>query len=280
MISATPARVKFKQHLGQANHFLVTTLVALHQLQASDVTTAREYLRTSWNPKDKAASIARTRIFVTQSFLGWAVDSIDLYISLLNRKPKIIQDNNLASALDGAGQSVLRKVRIISEKCDVPPPSRALVDVLITWRNNVFHELADNKIGAESRQALVEYAAFIQENYRGLVVANLAAKAEEGAGLTFKETSSLINAAHNFVEVVDAAVLGFFDQRAFCLEALSDALNARSSRSAFAAKFLTLRGNQRRRFVQNWFRNMFGFATLSQEIIDACSSLRRLERTG
>jgi hypothetical protein len=219
MISATPARAKFKQHLGQANHFLVTALVALHQLQVSDVATAPDELRTSWNPKDKAASIARTRIFVTQSFLGWAVDSIDLYISLLNRKPKIIQNSSVISALDGVGRSVLKKTQVIAKEYEVSAHSHALVDVLITWRNNVFHELADNRIPSESQQALVDYAGFIQTHYRGLVVTNLAAKAEKGADLTFKEASSLINATHKFVELVDAAVLSRFDQRKFCIEA-------------------------------------------------------------
>ena len=116
MISKTPARTQFKHHLGQANHFLVTALVALHHLQASDVFTAPDELRTSWNPKNRAASISRTRIFVTQSFLGWAVESINLYISLLNRKPKIIQDADLVRALDGTDRSVLKKVRVIAAK--------------------------------------------------------------------------------------------------------------------------------------------------------------------
>jgi len=150
MINTTPARAEFKRHLGQANHFLVTALVALHQLQRSDVTDAPEELRTSWNPKDKAASIARTRIFVAQSFLGWAVDSIDLYLSLLNRKPKFLRDQALIGALDGAGRSVLRKAQIIAQHYSICPATCALVDVLITWRNNVFHELADNALAADS----------------------------------------------------------------------------------------------------------------------------------
>ena len=157
--------------------------------------------------------------------------------------------------------------------------SRALVDVLVTWRNNVFHELADNMISAESKQALIDHAAFIEAHYCGLVVTDLAAKAEAGAGLTFKEGSSLINAAHKFVESVDAAVLSSFDPRTFCLEAISDALNEKSS-SAFKAKFLKLSVAQRHRFVHNWLSNTFGFAEVPQEIVEACSTLRPLERAG
>ncbi len=165
----------------------------------------------------------------------------------------------------------------MSIKYDVPVPIRALVDVLVTWRNSVFHELTDNLIASESRRALIDHALFIQANYHGLVVTDLASKAESGADLTFKEASSLISAAHKFVEVVDAAVLDHFDQRAFCLEAISDALDSRSS-SVFASKFLKLNGDQRRRFVRNWLSNAFVFAEVPEEIVDACATLSRSER--
>ncbi|MEA2166498.1 MAG: hypothetical protein QOK37_4625 [Thermoanaerobaculia bacterium] len=279
MLSATPARAKFKEHLGQANHFLVTALVALHELQQAKTATAPPELRTSWNPKDKSRSIARTRIFVTQSFLGWAVDSVDLYISLLNRRPKIVQDAQLISDLDGAGRSVLRKVRAISRAYAVHPSVAALIDVLITWRNNVFHELSDNRLSAESREALVQHSSDIQAGYRGLVVSGLTTKAERGDDLTFKEAASLINAAHKFVQDVDAEVLRRFDQRAFCLEAVEYALNDRTA-PGFAAKFLKLSGIQRCRFVRNWLSNTLGFCSVAPETLEACATLRRRGKAG
>jgi hypothetical protein len=275
MINATPARAEFKRHLGQANHFLVTALVALHHLEASDLAVAPAELRTSWNPKDRVASIARTRIFVTQSFLGWAVDSIDLYLSLLNRKPKFVRDPNVISSLDGAGRSVLRKAQIMSKHYDVPPPTCALVDILITWRNNVFHELADNSVADESRQALVVHAAFIETNYRGLRPDGLPDKAEAGDSLTFKEAASLIHAAHRFVEAIDAAVLLDFDQRTYCFEAVLAALNDKNQDRRFAAKYLSLTLDKRRRFVNNWLKNALGFATVPGDILDACSVIQR-----
>src|SRR4051812_19356966 len=102
--------------------------------------------------------------------------------------------------------------------------ARALVEVLITWRNNTLHDLADNKVSQASRDALAQHAADIRENYRGLIVEELADKAEAGASLTFKETASLINAAHEFVKEVDSRLLASFDQRRFCVEAVQDAL--------------------------------------------------------
>ncbi len=274
-MTKTQPRIQFKKHLGQANHFLITSLVALHALGENSVVEAPEELRTAWNPKDKSASISRSRNFVLQSFLGWAVDSVDMYLSLLNRKPNYLQNSSLSSRLDGAGRSVLKKVRIYSEHYKVQPLTQALIDVLITWRNNVFHELADNELSAESRKGLAAHATDIAAGYRGLDVTGLAEKSKEGAALTFKETASLINAAHNFVQEVDAAVLAAFDAKAFCIEAVQDALNDKKQEKGFAAKYLCLSTEKRVRFLHNWFMNSHGFSELSKDAIESCLNLSR-----
>ncbi|MGE6384306.1 hypothetical protein ACQKEN_01310 [Pseudomonas sp. NPDC078416] len=269
----TLPRSQFKKHFGQANHHLVTALVALHTLEASDVIMAPAELRTVWSPKNKTSSTNRSRIFVLQSFLGWAVDSVDMYLSLLNRKPDYLQSAALSSKLDGAGRSVLRKIRIYSEHYKVSPATQALMDVLVTWRNNVFHELADNKITQESRLALIDKAEFIRENYRGLDISHLAEKAEEGGSLSFKETASLINAAHNFVQEVDEALLKKFDALAFCLSVVEDAISLRNKGNGFAAKYYGLLPEQRRSFLKTWFQNIHGFANVEDKLIDACLNI-------
>ena len=275
MIQKTPARSKFKQHLGQANHYLVTSIVALKHLDESDLISAPEELRTSWNPKDKHRSIERTRTFVSQSFLGWAVDSIDLYLSLLNRKPKFIRDEQLVKELEGAGRSVYLKSECVGRHYGVKDSTRALVSVLITWRNNVMHELADNEVDNRSRQILLENATQIEERYRHLQVHNLADKAEAGESLTFKETASLISASHNFVESVDNALLVTFDQKAFCVEAVTERLAQREDGGRFAQKYFSLSGAQRRRFTNNWLVNTLGFESIEADALDACSDLLR-----
>ncbi|MEC9363749.1 MAG: hypothetical protein VYC42_11040 [Pseudomonadota bacterium] len=168
----TPARVRFKHYFGQANHYLVTGLVALHHLEASPVVSAPTELHTTWNPKDKNASIHRTRLFTHQAILGSAVDAIDMYISLLYRKPNYIRDRALCSALDNAGRSVQRKVVAVAESYALEASTVALVDILITWRNNVVHELADNTLRAETIAVLEKNADAISQNYRGLTVEN------------------------------------------------------------------------------------------------------------
>lgn len=270
MIKATPARATFKRHLGQANHYLVTSLVALHTLERSSVDSAPEELRTSWNPKDRHASIRRTKTFVAQSALGWAVDAVDVYLTLLNRKPKLLSDATLVQKMDGAGRSVFKKADAVGKFYNVSAPTRAMVNVLITWRNNVLHELAENRVDAESRSALLANAATIELEYRHLEVQGLADKADSGATLTFKETTSLIHAAHQFVEEVDAAILQTFDKTNYCVEAIAQALKDRKTSPKFATKFFGLQGPDQRRFVANWIRNSLGFADLEDEVLDAC----------
>lgn len=271
----TLARIQFKKHFGQANHHLITSLVALHTLEKSSVVEAPTELHTAWSPKDKNASVIRSRNFVLQSFLGWAVDSIDMYLGLLNRKPNYLQDTSLSSKLDGAGRSVLKKMIIYSDHYKIAETTQALIDVLITWRNNVFHELADNKLRAESRKILSSKGTEIAEIYRGLDVSQLAEKAEKGASLTFKETASLINSAHHFVQELDEKILNTFDDIKFCKEAVQDALNNKDQSTGFAAKYLGLTEERRFKFLRNWFMNEYGFGELSDDILKNCVCIHR-----
>lgn len=276
----TLARIQFKKHFGQANHYLVTSLVALHQLNESPIVEAPDELRMAWSPKDKDSSVIRSRNFVLHSFLGWAVDSIDMYLSLLNRKPNYLQNSELASRLDGTGHSVLKKAQIFSEHYKVHPATHALIDILITWRNNVFHELADNKIKNESRKALLSNASYISENYRGLDVSDLPNKSEKGSSLTFKETASLINAVHHYVQEIDTAVLKAFDPIAFCIEAVEDAINDKEQETGFAVKYLSLPNDKRKRFLRNWFMNSYGFTGMDEEVLASCLAIRKINNVG
>lgn len=273
----TPARRKFKDRFGQSNHFLITNLVALHHLERSEVISAPQELHTSWNPKDRNASIRRTREFTLEAFLGSAVDGIDMYLTLLYRKPNYIQNRDLESLMDGTNHSVARKVNAFAKHYQIERISVALVDVLITWRNNVIHALAENELQQSTVKTLEECSKEIGDSYRGLDPASLPAKAARGESLTFKETASLIRATHNFVELVDTAVLAKLDLKALCKRVIQDALDTNDD-PRFAPKYFSLeQGSDRRRYVLNWLVNRFGLrpADLNAAILDECSSLRK-----
>lgn len=110
------ARRTFKRNFGQANHFLVTCLVGLHTLENSDIIRAPVDLHAAWSPKDKASSISRSKHFVLQSFLGWAVDSLDTYLGLLNRRPqatsKIANSKHVLMALAARYLSARRRMPV------------------------------------------------------------------------------------------------------------------------------------------------------------------------
>lgn len=276
----TPARTRFKKHFGQANHYLVTGLVALHHLEASEVVSAPPELHTTWSPKDKNSSIHRTRLFAHQAALASAVDAVDMYISLLYRKPNYIKDKELCAALDGANRSVQKKVAAVAGHYHLKPVTVALVDILITWRNNLVHELADNTLRPETVTVLANSAKSIAEVYRGLITDGLKEKAEKGDSLTFKETTSLINAAHKFVEEVDAIVIERLDLGDLCRDLVADAL-AGSSRSAdFLSKYYSLAPDARRRFVRNWLANVHGISVMEDATLELSIHIERREGAG
>lgn len=274
-MNKTLARALFKENFGQANHYLITSLIGLYVLRESDISTAPTVFRTSWNPKDKASSIARSRIFVLHSLLGWAVDSLDMYASILHRRPSYLQSPAISAEMDGAGRSVYKKVIALGDHFAVDASVMALMDVLITWRNNVFHELAENRIRRASSQALLQNGTEIEKDFRGLITVELEEKAHRGADLTFKEAASLASAAHKYVEHVDAAVLETLDVEKFCRDAIQQALDSRDKSDGFAAKYFGLDAARRRSFVRVWLENKFRAASVDGSIIAACAKLHR-----
>lgn len=261
----TPARARFKNHFGQANHFLVTNLVALRHLESSDVICAPPELHTTWSPQSKQNSINRTWAFTLQTALTSAVDSIDMYISLLYRWPNYIRNQSLCSELDGAKNSVHRKVMAVSKHYGLSSVTTAMIDVLITWRNNVVHELAENDLRPETIQTLRDMAVDISNSYRGLNPHDLPTKAKKGDELTFKEAASLINAAHKFVEYVDQAVISKLDLESVCHDIIIKSLK---EDPAFLNKYYALPIEKRRRFLGNFLTNRHGLPNIPDQSIE------------
>lgn len=268
----TLARIKFKKNFGNANQFFVTSMVALHHLNSSDLKEAPKELHTSWSPHDRKGTICRSRNFVKQSFLAWAVDSIDMYVTLLNRKPKYLQQPKEQLIFEKAKRSVYQKALNLGAELEVTPATLALLEVLITWRNNSLHSLAENIISEGSINILQENKEFICNNYRGLDPTSLPEKVHSGANLTFKETASLINVAHKYVEEIDTKVISNLDKKQFSLEAITDKL--RSSKE-FSRKYYSLRGIKRNTMMKNWLQNNLSYTDADPEIIESCCCISK-----
>ena len=113
-LNISKPRKDVKKILGQANHFLITILVGLDSVKKNNITLPTEF-RTSWNPKDKIRSVMRTREYILNSSLAWAVDCLDSYLSACNQKPKIFSDEELLLAIQRAERSVDKKFNALAD---------------------------------------------------------------------------------------------------------------------------------------------------------------------
>ena len=99
-LNISKPRKKFKDSMGQANHFLITALIGLDYIDNIDNVECPPSFSTSWNPRDKKASIYRTRQYILNSSLAWSVDCLDSYFSGCNQEPKLIDNIDFIKDLD------------------------------------------------------------------------------------------------------------------------------------------------------------------------------------
>lgn len=268
----TLARKAFKRQLGQANHYLVTTLVALDCLDVNPNHKAVG-LHAAWSPRNVGISVQRSRIFAMHSFLGTSVDALDVYFSLLNRKPDFLQDKEFSEKVQACERSVYKKATTFANWVPKIEVEAALVETLITWRNNTMHELGDNKIMQHSKDIIQGEAEKISDNYCNLDPTNLCKKAESGADLTFKETASLIRAAHKFVETTDTYILQKLDKSALFAGVLREQLENNSDNLGFRTRLFDVKSKRWSSFISNWAGNTFNSPPLEEEDLLAISKL-------
>lgn len=245
----TIARKKFKERFGQANHLLITSLIGLNGIETGEITKKPDEFSTSWNPQDKKGSARRTRQYVLDSFLGYAVDSIDMYLILLYRKPKFHFSEKLETIYSAAGRSVYRKALDVGDYYNIDPITRAMIDVLITWRNNIFHFAADNNLEETTKKTIDREKDKISKLFCGLVVDHIIDKSEKGLPFTFKEAASLIRATHSFVEEIDRKVLESLDFEEFSKELI---LNKLKSDMQFRKQYFQFESDRRDKYLINF----------------------------
>jgi hypothetical protein len=222
-MNTTKARKEFKAKFGQANHFLITTLVGLDAIENNSIKEKGASFSTSWNPRDQILSAKRSRIFVLKSFLGTAVETLEMYLTKLNHKPKLLQDHENDTFLkiySSAGQSIYRKAIGIGDEIKVNPILIGLIEILITWRNYTLHYGIDNKIREDSWNTLLANTEKIKDDFNGLDIVQLKQTYENNTDFSFKETASLISATQKFVEEIDSYVLSKLDQKLYIKETL------------------------------------------------------------
>lgn len=262
---ATKAKKSFKKRFGQANHMLITALIGLDAIESGAVTHKPEGFHTSWNPIDPVHSAERARVFTLKSFLGWAVESLEMYLTELNRKPKELESEELTIIFSSAGRSVYKKAIGVGDHAKIDPVLVALMEVMITWRNYTFHYDIDNEIRNESVEVLKNSADRIRDEFCGLEIDKLQETWKNQGDFSFKETASLISATHKFVSAVDAYALSHLEGKKYMADALE--LYFRSNDKA-AQKFRSLPQDKKVRFIKNLVANLVGVDTVDDGVVD------------
>lgn len=255
IMKATPAKKQFKNRFGHVNHFLITALVGIDAIQSGIITNKPESFHTTWDPHDKKRSADRTRVFVLKSFLGWAVESLEMYLTELNRKPKLLESDNFTILFSKAGRSVYQKTIFIADELKIDPILIGLMEVLITWRNYTFHYDIDNEIRETSLNYLFENKDIIKDRFSGLDIIQLKQTWENGTDFTFKETASLIKATQDFVNEIDNFILKNIDLERFLFESVQKYFN--TSKLSYK-RYLSFEKEKKMKYLKITIQNIVG----------------------
>lgn len=206
-LNRTQARRAFKDLLGQANHFLITILVGLNGVRNGKIGIEEEF-RTSWNPKSVERSAERSRIFVLDLALIRAIDALDTYMMMSARRPCAFPNTGLASAMDGTGRSVARRLDVFDQELQcLAAHHKAILSVAIEWRNRRVHSLSRDKINRSVFQLIRQEAVNFRQEYSGLEVEEFIKHFNAADAPTFKEAAAVIRLTHEAVSRFDEFLL-------------------------------------------------------------------------
>lgn len=248
---------KFKKEIGQANHFLITILIGLDGIKSGTVVKNVEF-DAAWNPKDVIASANRSRIYTIKASLAWVVDCLDMYLRLCNRKPRLLNEE-LSNKFNGTGHSVYEKYKLISNEYEVSDIDKAVVDLLICWRNRMIHFDADNDILKESRNVLttsMNKDETIKKTH--LDINQMLCSFDKRECPKFKEMAFMIKRTISFVESIDKMLLDRLD----VLTVLDDMIcgELKNNSQVFEGIFLTTNDKRKQKIIQ--FIKNCGFVEL------------------
>ena len=246
-ITRSYALKKFKKEIGQANHFLITILVGLDGVKSGKVEKNDEF-SVAWNPKDVVASAERSRIYTIKASLAWVVDCLDMYLRLCNRKPRLLSEV-LSDKFNGTGHSVYEKYKLVSDEYAVNDVDKAVVDLLICWRNRMVHFDAGNDISKESRNVVATILGEDESVKKThLDIAQMMDSFDRKGCPRFKEMAFMTSKTISFVECLDKILLDEVD----VLTALDDILSSELKRNQqiFDGIFSTVGDKRRQKIIQ------------------------------
>lgn len=211
---------KFKELIGQNNHYLITILIGLDGVKNKSVTKNEDF-HTTWDPKDLDSTVIRSRHFAIKATMTWIVDCIDTYFALCNRKPNLLQDETFISQYSSADKSVYKKLYVFVNTLHLTDPEVYLLDLVITWRNRLVHFLARTPISDDLKNNLIQNSQYFIDNYQGLDITRTLENFNNNEVPKFKEITAFIRAAIKLVEKIDQQLLRKLDKETFYKDVLS-----------------------------------------------------------
>jgi len=219
-MTSSPARRSFKEMLGQNNHFLITIMIGLDAV-ANGTAHRKEEFSTSWDPRNAVQSARRSREFACKALAAWLVDALTAYVRNLSSTPNTIIDSRLTEIIR-TNESVEDKISVLARACQqensVPT---MLTRVAVVWRNRLVHHQARNKIDSRLMAMLRGHATDIATDYCGLDIERLLDSVDKSHAPTFKEVTSLVHSAHDFVRLTDAWLLEHSDLDSYVRQVLA-----------------------------------------------------------
>lgn len=219
-IKVSPARRDFKEMLGQNNHFLVTIMIGLDAVARGEARLSEEF-STRWEPRDVEQSARRSREYACKALAAWLTDSVATYIRNLLDDPTIVSDSRLTVAIRAA-KSLGEKIQALASACDEDTSvATLLVRSAVIWRNRLVHYQPRDKVDRALESTLLHRSQEIASDYQGLDVARMLDSISKSHAPTFKETTSLVRAAHKFVERIDGRLLMRSDLDSYVIRVLA-----------------------------------------------------------
>jgi hypothetical protein len=154
-----------------------------------------------------------------------AVDALDIYIRYSIRKPLLSQSSTLRTEIDKANQSISGKFAALERHyVGLNEVVRALVALMISWRNRAAHSLDNTELGQAYKDIISKSADDIADRFSGLSVVPLLLGFQEARPPHFKEIASLISATHHYVAELERVQFESLDAETFLKELIWKAL--------------------------------------------------------
>jgi len=198
--------------IGQSNHMLITAMIGLDMI-STNTSKIDNNLNVAWNPRNPFQSAERSKEYVRKSSLAWLVDCVDMYFRLINRSPRLLQDQKLQDKFNDSidSRSINARVNTLLEHYSINTIDSALFDLLICWRNRLVHFDADNNILPSNKILLLSKKDEISSIHCGIDIERSLDSFEKKTVPTIKEVTTFVKSSIDLLYTIDDILIKKLD---------------------------------------------------------------------